>query len=222
MKIAICISGHLRTFDRCLSNIRENIFEPIRNNFEVDIYLSTWKDVDSDNYKNIDNIIFESEEQITFSTGSKNYLKYPTLCCPTTPDNATSMWYKCKRVFNMTNDSHDVILRIRPDIIYENKINIDNLIKSFDDGKIYMAESPGRYMEVTLGMLDPFVFGNRKVMSVLMQTYDNIPNLINNNDIPHTAEGFLYHTIKNIPLERIPFKYSILRESGQIDKLYID
>ena len=42
MKVAICISGHLRTFDQCISNIRENIFNPLRDNFETDIFLSTW------------------------------------------------------------------------------------------------------------------------------------------------------------------------------------
>ena len=45
MKVAICISGHLRTFNKCIDNIRKNIFDPLRNNFETDIFLSTWNDV---------------------------------------------------------------------------------------------------------------------------------------------------------------------------------
>lgn len=221
MKVAICISGHLRTFYRCIDNIRENIFNPISDNFECGIFLSTWNDGVDLNFFKSDNIVIDLEKFFRFNMGSKNYLKYPKLCCSTTCDNATSMWYKVKKSFDMIDSEYDLIVRIRPDVIYEKKIDIELLRNSYYDDFVYMSKSPGWYLEVTKGMLDPFMFGNLKTMSVVMNTYQNIDEYIKNDDIPHTIEGFLYESIKNINLNRIDFKYSILRENGQIDKLYL-
>jgi len=220
MKVAICISGHLRTFDQCISNIRENIFNPLRDNFETDIFLSTWNSNLDLSFIREDNIKIEVENFFSFNLGSINYLKYPTLCCHTTCDNATSMWYKCKKVFDMLTEKYDIILRIRPDIIYENKLDINLIKDSINNNKIYMSKSHGKYVEVTKHMMDHFFFGNVKIMSSAMSTYNNIPNYIKNDNIPHTAEGFLYESIKNIEIERINFNYSVIRQNNIIEKIY--
>lgn len=220
MKVAICISGHLRTFDKCINNIRENIFKPVKENFDTDIFLSTWEDDMDISFMKEDNIIVDMEKPLIFDMGSKNYLKYPNLCCHTTCDNATSMWYKVGQSFGMVNDAYDLIIRIRPDVIYENKIDIDLLKESISNNKIYMSKTLGKYMKVTKGILEPFSFGNRTSMANFMNTYHNIKDYIKNDNIPHTIEGFLYESIKNNKLERIDFKYSILRENGLVDKLY--
>ena len=221
MKVAICISGHLRTFDKCIKNIRENIFNPIKEAFDTSIFLSTWNDNIDLSFIKDDNIKIHIEDFFTFNLGSMNYLKFPNLCCSTTCDNAASMWYKCKKVFDMVDEKYDIIIRIRPDIIYENKIDINLIKESVNNNKIYMSKSPGWYLEVTKGMLDPFLFGNFKLMSNVMNIYDNIPNYIKDDSIPHTIEGFLYESTKNINLERINFNYSVLRQNGIIEKLYL-
>ena len=220
MKVAICISGHVRSLDKCIQNIRENIFYPIKSEFDTDIFLSTWSTDKDLSFLNEDSVTIEVEPTIDFRMNSKNYLKYPNLCCQTTCDNATSMWYKVKKSFDMTNDEHQIIVRIRPDVIYDTKIDLSQIIDSYSNDNIYMSNSPGRYLEVTKGMLDPFIFGNRKVMSNLMNTYNNIEEYVKDDNIVHCIEGFLYENTKNNKLERIDFKYSILRENGSIDKLY--
>jgi hypothetical protein len=219
MKVAICISGHLRTFNKCIDNIRENIFNPLRNNFETDIFLSTWNDVEEIEYLDKDIKVY-FEDFFTFNSGSKNYLKYPNLCCITTCDNAKSMWYKCKKVFEMIDDTYDIVIRIRPDIIYENEINIDYIKECLLNNKIYMSNFHGKYIEVTKGMMDHFSFGNRKVMSVYMNTFDKIDGYINDNNLTHTAEGFLFESIKNIEIEYIDYKYSVVR-NDKIEKVSI-
>ena len=122
----------------------------------------------------------------------------------------------------MTSDEHNIIVRIRPDVIYDTKIDLSQIIDSYSNDNIYMSKSPGRYLEVTKGMLDPFIFGNRKVMSNLMNTYNNIEEYVKDDNIVHSIEGFLYENTKNNKLERIDFKYSILRENGNTDKCYIE
>ena len=219
MKVAICISGHLRTFNKCIDNIRENIFNPLRNNFETDIFLSTWNDIKEIEYLDKD-IKVHFEDFFAFNSESKNYLKYPKLCCNTTCDNAKSMWYKCKKVFDMIEDTHDIIIRMRPDIIYEREIDIDLIKECLLKNKIYMSNFHGKYIDVTRGMMDHFSFGNRQVMSVYMNTFDKIDEYINDNNLVHTAEGFLFESIKNIEIEYIDYKYSVVR-NDKIEKVSI-
>ena len=88
------------------------------------------------------------------------------------------------------------------------------------NNKIYMSNFHGKYIEVTKGMMDHFSFGNRKVMSVYMNTFDKIDGYINNNNLVHTAEGFLFESIKNIEIEYIDYKYSVVR-NDKIEKVSI-
>jgi hypothetical protein len=219
MKVAVCISGHLRTFNRCIDNIRENIIKPLKDNFETDIFLSTWNDFEEVEYLDKEIKVY-FEDFFRFNSGSKNYLKYPNLCCVTTCDNAKSMWYKCKQVFDMTDDSHDVIIRIRPDIIYEREIDINLIRECISTNKIYMSNFHGKYIEVTKGMMDHFSFGCREVMSVYMNTFQKIDEYVKDDNLTHTAEGFLFESIKNIEIKYFDYKYSVVR-NDKIEKVSI-
>jgi len=217
MKIGICISGHLRTFDKSLKNIKEYIINPLKEIGEVCLFISSWEENLNLDFIDMDCNI-EMENIFTQTFKSNNYLKYSGLCNHLTCNNSASMWYKCKKVFDMATDC-DVIFRIRPDIIYDSPLDISLVKESESSDKIYMANFHGKYESVTKGMMDHFAFGNKKVMSVYMNTYNNIKNYVNDDNLVHTAEGFLFESIKNIDIERININYSVYRLDGNIEKV---
>lgn len=219
-KIAICISGHIRTFNQCYNNIYSNIIEPLEHDYTVEVFFSTWNDGSNVESDILNKINIKYDAPIKFDMKSKNYLKYPRLCCHTTCDNATSMWFKCKSVFEMINSDFDIVFRLRPDIIYHKPIDL-KIISNIESNKIYMANFHGRYEKVTKCMMDHFAFGDYESMKLYMTTYDNIFDYIKSDDIPHTAEGFLYKNLQNINIHRIEYKYDVMRMNGKIENVSI-
>lgn len=47
MRTALCMSGHVRTFNKCFPNIMENILLPLKKWGKVDWFFSTWDTVSS-------------------------------------------------------------------------------------------------------------------------------------------------------------------------------
>lgn len=62
MKIALCLRGHMRTFDRCHSYIQE-----IKKNHDLDIYIHTWDDL---GYLKLDTPEFSPENVGTINLNS--------------------------------------------------------------------------------------------------------------------------------------------------------
>jgi len=224
--IALCISGDLRTVDRCLDNITSTIIDPLKSEFNVDVFISTW---DNNISQDLIDLLTEKLSPKDFhieppmlnffisNYSSNNYMK-DSLMCQSTPYNATSMWYKafqCKEVMLKYAHIHNVeyacVFRMRPDVVYNTNINLDMVKESITNNYIYMSKWHGKYGSVTLEMQDQFAFGSPEVMCIYLDTYSNIKHYIENNDLVHTGEGFLHEQIKNINLKRIDFSYSIQR-----------
>lgn len=239
MKIALCFSGHLRNFNLSVDNIIENIITPLKNNNtnEVDIFISTW-DTNGQRHDNwsgsldyIDEIktklnpkSFEIEkENRNYFVNNYSSLQYRnfSLCSSDTCSNASSMWYKAYKCFQLmkkysesNNFIYDIVIRIRPDIIYHNKINYNNVLDCLKYNKILMPKWHGKYEEVTFQLMDHFTLGPYVLMEKYLSTYLDIPEFIKSNDIVHCAEGFLFGTIKknNINITRSEISYSVIRK----------
>lgn len=224
--IALCFSGELRTIDKCLDNINDNIIIPLKKEFNVDIFISTWdneKEIIELVKNNLNPKIFHIEPYMN-EYFKKNYtsdnFKKNNLMCISTSYNAASMWYKaykCKEYmleYSLQNNIHyDCIFRLRPDIIYNEIIDINKVKESIINESIYMSKWHGLYESVTFKLLDHFSFGSFESMCKYLDTYDNIKNYIQNNNFTHSAEGFLYQQIKNINIERVDFSYSVQRKN---------
>lgn len=230
MNIAICFSGGLRSFPNCVKNIKDNIINPLeQSGMKVYNFISTW---DIDNWYQYDitkseikfNMIeIEKYDKSLFSKFISNkYREYPHLSGPDTHINSISMHYKIYRVWKLmeqfeknNNITFDIIIRLRPDIIYSDQINIRHILDVLTNPVIYMPKWHGKYEIVTRQIMDQYAFGNRKVMKQYHSVYENIDNLLK-SDYPHTGEGFLYAQIKDINIQRIPIGYYIVRKNSKI------
>ena len=233
INVAICMSGHLRTYDLCKQNIKSNIIDILKNaGFNVNLFLSSWDSENSPNYNikefNIHDFEPTKEEYFIKNYSTNDYLKYPSLCCRTTSSNAISGLYKIyksliinKNVELNNNIKYDIIIRMRPDIIYNNILDIGIIKKCLLNDCIYMPFSHGKYTLVTKYMMDHYFLGNRNTMEKVMLNYENINNLIN-TDFPHTFEGFLWKQINvnNINIERFIFFYGAIRKNNIYEGIF--
>ena len=73
--------------------------------------------------------------------------------------------------------NYDIIIRIIPDIVYNNIIDISNIKYSLLNDYLYMPNSHGNYIPVTKNMMGHFFYGNINIMEEIMNTYDNIKNI---------------------------------------------
>lgn len=236
INVAICMSGHLRTYESCKQNIKTNIIDVLKNNgFHVNLFLSSWETNDSQtspkcNIEEFNMYEFETSKQDYFLShfSTNDYLKYPGLCCNTTLSNATSGLYKIYKSYNMcrkyeydNNIKYDIIIRMRPDIVYNNSIDIGVIKECLLTDYIYMPFSHGKYNLVTKNIMDHYFLGNSNIMENIMLTYENINNLIQTY-FPHTFEGFLWNQINynNIILKRFLSSYGVIRKNNIYESIY--
>jgi protein YibB len=235
-KIAICMSGNIRTFNLCNENIHNNIIQPLLNSgCQINTFLSTWNDDDYTNNLDIINNFFTQIEVENYNNdfftnnySTTQYLNYPGLCCSTTSSNASSMHYKIKKVYELAkkyteinNIDYDIIIRIRPDIIYNNQIDLGNIKSSLLNNYLYMPNSHGKYTSVTKNIMDHFFYGNISCMKIAMNTFDNIKQYLE-TDHPHTGEGFLNKNISenNIIINRFICSYGVIRKHSGYEIIY--
>jgi len=193
ISIGICMSGHMRTYTNCKDNIEKMILNPLKD-FNVKLFLSTWGEFGSPEFE-----LIETEQETDFffeKFSTDNWTNYIPLSSNTTCPNAVSQLYKMNKVYDLTNDfKFDIIVRIRPDIIYNTKIDLSCIKNCLYDNCLYMSEFHNKYPTVTKGIMDQFFFGNKKTMDPIMKSYTFIDNLLKTDC--HSTEGLLYQQIKN-------------------------
>jgi hypothetical protein len=245
LKIALCMSGHIRSYNICKQNIYDNIINPLKNiGCNINIFLSSWNDYGfrSDNFNtsiidktniNLDDFTLydfeESRQEYFINKFSTNKWKEnPNLSCLTTCPDSASQIYKLSKTYNMAKDyaklynyENDIIIRIRPDLTFNTIIDISHIKNCLLNNNIYMPESHGNYPEVTKYMMDHYFFGNTRSMNIIMNTYNNLDILIKSN-CPHTTEGFLWGQLfmNNIKLIRFVCAYGIIDKNKNYISLY--
>ena len=209
MKVAILISGHLR--NSLFDNIKKNILDVLAQHFEIDTFISTWNEqghriggcLDTKtelNFQNIyNNIKFYNPKNIEIEEHNTDFFfkefytdKYKNFkeCSSETSTHASSMWYKLYKCYCLMksysetyNVKYDLILRLRTDIIYDNPLNINDVLQCINNDYVYMPEWHNKYESVTLKMMDHIFFGNVKVMSNICSLFNNIKIYLT-KDIP--------------------------------------
>ena len=231
MNIALCFSGHLRNFDKCISNIKQNIIVPLSEISNIDTFLSTWNtkncrvektEIDLSLVKSeLTPVQIEVEEPKLFNTNSTDFLNYPKYSSPDTCSNAISMWYKAYKSYRLleqyainNNKNYDVVIRIRPDATYHQKIDLDLIFESITNNSVYMPIWHGKYEPVTRQMMDQFAFGSTSVMKIYFSVFENINNLLNRAGAVHTGEGLLFEQIKDLNIKRFEFHYDLVRDNS--------
>lgn len=139
MKIAICLSGHMRTYKLCYQSLKDEFI-----NHEVDYYIHTWDNIgfgavnspiDTDHkidLLDVKNIYKPKKfvvEKYPYEVDISKYLNPNILQVDHEKIRIYSMIKKinlCLKLVEQIN-KYDLVVRIRPDIIFR-KINLSDIV----------------------------------------------------------------------------------------------
>jgi hypothetical protein len=197
-KLAICISGSLRSFDYCKKSFISHIIEPNKNFFEIEIFLFTPDDDFSHKINLFEELtsfyVIKKDEIIEHSNKIKSVI-------PIEKKDRVSKGgiqgylqqlkginesFKLAEKYEKENCvSFDFVLRCRPDVIYKEKIDLS----SFNPEVITVPK-----FHSTKGINDRFAFGNRENMKHYMNMY---PNILKKDNIFKHAEVYCKMNLDN-------------------------
>lgn len=211
MKIALLLSGQIRSAKKCYNSLYKYIIDP----YSPDIYIDTWDDRNKikssfngfiENDMDIDEVIktfspvkisiedLDSENAKYIINISKNYVSPYS---ETSVENLFFQYYKIKNVFNLIPNpkQYDIIFRTRFDIEFNHFID-------FNDFHYDYIQIPNGW-DHRDGINDLVAFGDFKNMSTYCSLYDNIIDYISEGCILHPELILKYHLLKqNILINR--------------------
>lgn len=193
-RIAVLMSGQLRTFDRCIKNMRENLFY-----LGCDTYVHTSPDPGH-------------EEQIALHD-------FTGVCVEEDPDfgdyshwpgrpehfklerwdqRILSQLWKNLRVWQQIEDKdYDWVVRLRPDTALTCKFTFMDLLKP---GTLHIPQSDSH-----MGHNDRFGIGDYSVMRAYMRRHEELDDYLGYGGILHSEENLRYTMLKHgIPVEMLP------------------
>jgi hypothetical protein len=231
MKIAILVYGINRSINKTYGSLKKYIFDILlANSIEYDIFVHTYKlDTPYSNKRNdekrsfikheemnifkANNIIFDDQNEIDKNHGDMNeYTKLVRVCDKDIVKNYVRALYSLKSVLEMIDtDKYDGCIIIRPDLLFESPLNIDDLVNSIKNNMLYVPNF-ARYH----GYNDRFAFGSIEKIKEYSMRYNKFLKYL--QKVRHTyinAESFLKDTIQEPNETHIRFKR--VRINGRIE-----
>lgn len=179
MKIALCLSGLMRTFDSTFSALQENL---LSSGHQIDIFIHTWDRLDRNIHSlNIDQVrsIYQPKKLIVeqYKTLPVNaIMEEKNIQHKRDVASILAMYYKIKLCndlksqYEKENDfTYDCVIRFRPDIRLDEKLDL----KKFDLTKINIP-SFGDYF----GINDQIAISNSSNMNIYCSVFDHLDEYI--------------------------------------------
>ena len=163
MKIAICLFGHIRTYDECYNSLIQHVLSL----YDCDVFMHTWSTIEHNtqtwhndciknnisifskkeeliNIYNLKDIIIEEQEDKSDEYGNllvsfsgfnepKKQSIWGTRCLYT---SITKVYQLAKKYQEINNINYDYILFIRPDILIYNDFKIDKFIEDLREDEL--------------------------------------------------------------------------------------
>lgn len=211
MKIALCISGLLRTFEKNFPNLNEFLL----NKYHTDIFVHTWSEIDRgivvSDFENkvcktynpkrylIENPIdfLESEKMLDLNNANYNV------------NGVLSMFYSIKKSIELIgDDDYDLVIRFRGDC----------LLKS--DWEL-LSPSSGITIPVYgnfAGYNDQIAYGNKENMKHYSMCFDKIPSYCEDN-VEFCPEILLKHHLGSTTINRQDVDYDIVWYNGHVHNM---
>ena len=220
MKVALLISGYLRSFNTNLPSLKKQILDKFEN---VDVYIHITKNGDKeDKYLNINNdidyinnvlnpICLLCEENLTLSDDVK-------------VNNTLNSWFKYYKLNELKKENeeikgkYDLVIKYRPDINITQEIFNKDLTKDLiyipSDSKIDKSKLVNKNDKY---ICDIFAFGNSKIMDYYFYIYENINYLIKHYGT-YVSETLLFNYLNeyNLAYEEIEMDYTVLLSMGNV------
>lgn len=219
-KIAVCMSGHVRSWDYCFKSVRKFIF--LNNHPNFDLFFSTWSDP-GDNGKiklvgpNSPFVTPVNAQTINERYGpwlKRYYIEDPEDCCPSVNQypagivrNIASMYYKIQDSWRLMEEyekengfQYDIVLRIRPDLRMMSFVAQHMTAPALKN--IFCIPTAERYG----GYNDQFYMASRPIANVVMNLYTNYRNYYEQGaPIGNWAEALLKYQLEKykIPIHVI-------------------
>ena len=217
MKIALLISGYLRSYNENISFIKREILDKYQN---VDVYLHITKDEKlEDKYFNqieerdtkaisdilkpvhtiIENNIYYSEDE-----GINNVI------------NRWGKLYKLNKLKKIredtTNKKYDLVIKYRPDLSIKSK----DIFDVYNQSKVIYIPNDSKIDKIKLTnptdgyLCDALAFGDSESMDTYFDIYNNLNELTKNYAVASETILFNYLTINNINYKLIDIDYSFI------------
>lgn len=175
MKIAVLISGELRTFDKCRRSMG------FLNDSQVTVFVSTWRKSENTNsVLKINHTFSTSEEEIKSILGDVKIggIRIEDTNQLTDARYNSSMIHRWIEGLDMISDDFDLIIVLRPDLFFNSTANILTSLKPAVPAALKFVNS----YDLRLGKLQDIMFSGkpktlkRIVNSKMLSEWNNSPN----------------------------------------------
>ncbi len=223
MKVAVCFSGHMRTYDKTYQSLKLNLLD----HYDTDIFIHTWSKSNNVRGKDFGKDDIDIEKEIKEIYKPKSLLIEPqkefklNFCecfnfARTNPHNVFSKMYSMSCVGNLlkeyqlNNDvQYDIVLSLRSDMEFLKPIK---LIK--EENKIFI---PGNVRVPENTYHDYYAYGSSNIMQVYFNVYNEFDNICKKlNKFKPEKVLTDYIDSKNIEVKFCDLFYNLLRMNGDV------
>ena len=233
MKIALLLPGLTRSAKICYDSLDKYIL----SKYDVDIYIHTW-DISnvsldggySDTELEIHEIenLFRPKKMVVENYFEKRneflnkYSKYRIQ--EGTPDRSISMFYKLEKCFSLLENSYDVIIRSRMDLMINSEILINDMnlscinIPSVQSKKTEIIDGYAYSIpHDSHGILDSFSIGDYETMRKYCNVYGNLDEMCINNGLLYHPEFILNKNLElqSVPISRFNLDFTLVRKPNK-------
>lgn len=219
MRIALCLSGQLRTFEECFSYIEDNLIKANpQYNFDLFGYFNSDNEIEYLNKYPFKSIKIEPDVELPNLVYQDN--KY-TINYPPRSKAVYYQLYAIQKTNNLRKQyeqdqefKYDYIARIRPDLKYLTEVDLSNITNN----KIYLPVENDHF-----GYNDRFAIGDRDVMEIYMNRFDFWMQPHDDIDryTTHIETNLkIWLDLNNIVVDRIPFSYCTCRVDGDVEYVF--
>ena len=211
MKVAVCLSGQLRSFVRSRDSLFKNIIDPT----DADLFVYGW-DFEKRNENDVTKRFSEdgTVEEFLELYRPKSFIlescdeflkdksfSFRTKAPETSAERMMCMFYTNMQCYQqINNESYDVVFRCRTEIEYERPVTNEELEMSYTSLVIPKG------LDGRDGYQDSFAFGSVEDMKVYNSVYNNIEHYAKNGIMIHPEYILRYHLdCNNVPFNRIDF-----------------
>ena len=226
MKVALLLPGLNRSAIKCYEALNRCLL----SKYDVDIYIHTWDNIHTDeasidevcNLYKPKSIIVEDYKSKTNDLNTKfQGFKIEGSCIP---ERSISMFYKNSQCFKMVDDSYDIYIRSRIDVLLEDNFNIEDLdvscinVPNPNVGKdtTLVDNFYSSYVNDSHGIIDAIAAGNYENMSKYMNAYDNLNYMCNDLGLMFHPEYLTLQNLKiqNVNISRFDLNFCLYRKAG--------
>lgn len=233
LRVALCISGHLRTFEQNFISVREHIL----NRFNCDVFIHTWDTLGMP-YRQLDSRVHNIKTDHMVETINRIYAPKKLIIEPTKRflvsnlmhkamidyrdiPGILSMFYKIEVCNNIkseyereNNFLYDIVIRFRGDLCMMAPLPIN---QDTNLNRLFIPQY-GNFS----GLCDQFAFGSSQVMDIYSSLYSNLEKHLETGAKLNPEKILLYHVEANhLLVEKSNVKFVIKRSNGLVQDNYL-